>query len=311
MVNRPHGQLVTIGELTVDDVVVEDQGADWKQAGGGGLYSAVGALTWSDDVALSSVIGEDYPEELLSELRGAGLQLDGVIRSGAVASIGLWLLYERDGTRRQLEKRSGGTFAEVDAHRHSPYACGLNPTAIHVAPQSSSGQVRALEQVRGRDVVRTLDVLIEPAIERDPYLSGELFHDLDAFLPSEQEVDDLWGHSDIRRLAAWLSDHGSPAVLVIKRGAAGVDVHVEGTVTRVPSVVSTLVDPTGAGDAFCGGFLAGLRATGDPVEAAVRGCVSSSFVCETRGALAAAAASHPDLARARADILLKSLREAS
>ena len=302
-------QLVTIGELTLDDVIIEDEGADWKQAGGGGLYSAVGALVWCEDVAVNCVVGHDYPDDLLDELTIAGISTQGVTRSAAVASIGLWLLYEGDGTRRQVEKRRGGTFAEVDAHRRSPFAHNLHPAGVHIAPQSSGGQVNALEQLRGHDLIRTLDVLIEPMIDRTPYLSGEIFGEVDAFLPSEQEVMDLWGHKDISRLSDWLVERDCHAAVVIKRGAEGVDVLVDRSVIRVPSVVQELVDPTGAGDAFCGGFLSGLVATGDPVEAAIRGVVSSSFVCETRGALAAAAHIDPQLIERRSDMARKCLRE--
>ncbi len=40
---------------------------------------------------------------------------------------------------------------------------------------------------------------------------------------------------------------------------------------------------TGAGDAFCGGFLAGYLLIGDPVEAAMRGVISASFAVEGVG----------------------------
>lgn len=292
--------LATIGELTVDDVVVEDQGADWKQAGGGGLYSAIGAHVWSADVALSSAVGADYPTALLEDLSRAGLDTTGVTVSPEILSIGLWLLYERDGTRRQVEKRRGGTFGEVDERRTSILSHGLDPAGVHIAPQSSGGQLRALEHLRGRNLIRTLDVLIEPGIDRDPYLSGDIYHELDAFLPSEQEVRDLWGHCDIRRLGQWLHDHGSAATVAVKRGREGVHVLVDGRVVLVPTVVDELLDPTGAGDAFCGGFLAGLTSTGDPVEAAVHGTVSASFVCETRGGVAAMQHVRPELAELRA-----------
>ena len=45
-----------------------------------------------------------------------------------------------------------------------------------------------------------------------------------------------------------------------------------------------LADPTGAGDAFCGGFLAGYRQTYDPVQAVLHGSVSASLVVEGSGA---------------------------
>lgn len=304
------GPLLTVGELTLDDVVVEGGEVSWQQAGGGALYSAVGALVWSQQVGINGVVGHDYPEALLAEIGASGLDLRGVLRSAETASIGLWLLYESDGTRRQLEKSRGGTFADVDRLRQAPAAVGLEPVGVHVAPQSSQGQVRALGQLSERDVVRTLDLLVEPYIDREPYLSGAAFAEVDAFLPSTQEVVDLWGHDDTRALGRWLAAHGSPARLVVKRGADGVDVLVDsGTVLRVPSVVTDLVDPTGAGDAFCGGFLAGLVDTGDLLEAAVRGVVSSSFVCETRGALQAAARFDPATAHSRAATARDAVRE--
>jgi ribokinase len=305
------GALLTIGELTLDDVVVEGGAVDWQQAGGGGLYSAVGAMVWSNEVGVSSAVGHDYPQRLLDEVAGAGLDLRGVVRSPETQSIGLWLLYESDGTRRQVQKSRGGTFAVLDQVRRPPCEAGLAPAGVHVAPQSSEGQLRALQQLRGRDVVRTLDLLIEPYIDRTPYTSGAVFADLDAFLPSAQEVIDVWGHDDTRRLGQWLVERGSTAGLAIKRGADGVDVLVDRSIVRVPSVVEDLLDPTGAGDAFCGGFLAGLVATGDPLEAAVRGVVSASFVCETRGALSAIARIDSDIAHRRAIRARCALREVS
>ena len=44
-----------------------------------------------------------------------------------------------------------------------------------------------------------------------------------------------------------------------------------------------MVDLTGAGDAFCGGFLAGLHLTGDLASAAAFGTVSASFAVEGEG----------------------------
>lgn len=306
------GQLLTVGELTIDDVVVEDDdGASWKQAGGGGLYSAVGALVWSPDVALNAVVGHDYPPEVMEGIRATGIGTDGVVHTPDAHSIGLWLLYETDGTRRQLEKRRSATFAELDAIRRSPYQLGCDPVGVHVAPQSSEGQRRALEHLRGHDVVRTLDLLIEPDIDTTPYLTGALFAGVDAFLPSEQEVLDLWGHTDVGRLGGWLRDHGSTATVGIKRGPTGVDILSGDTVIRVPSVVDDVVDPTGAGDAFCGGFLAGLVRTCDPVEAAVHGAVSASFICETRGALEAVQHIDVGVARRRAETARASSREVS
>jgi sugar/nucleoside kinase (ribokinase family) len=51
----------------------------------------------------------------------------------------------------------------------------------------------------------------------------------------------------------------------------------------IPQYTSKVVDPTGARDAFAGGFLAGYRQHYDPVEAAVMGSIGASVVVEGSG----------------------------
>ena len=48
-----------------------------------------------------------------------------------------------------------------------------------------------------------------------------------------------------------------------------------------------MIDVTGAGDSFCGGFMVGLNQTADPIQAAQMGLVSASLVIEEYGALRA------------------------
>ena len=56
--------------------------------------------------------------------------------------------------------------------------------------------------------------------------------------------------------------------------------------TPIPAYPAQVQDTTGAGDAYCGGFLAGYTLTGNPVTAALYGTVSASYVVEAIGALA-------------------------
>lgn len=292
-------ELATVGELTIDDVVIEDEGIDWKQPGGGALYSAVGALLWSAGVAVVAGVGDDYPIDLLERIAAAGLDVTAVSRATTARSIGLWLLHEGSGRRRQLEKAEGGTMLELDTARpHLPERV-RRASGVHLAPQTSSGHRRALAELAGTRALITLDLFVESFVDVGPYVDGSALAGVDAFLPSEQEVHDLWGHGDLRRLDRELRSRGLDLVLVVKRGAEGVDVLLEDSVVHVPAVQVDLVDPTGAGDAFCGGFLAEFARAGDPVEAAVAGCVSASFVCETRGALAAAGSLDAEYAATR------------
>lgn len=72
--------------------------------------------------------------------------------------------------------------------------------------------------------------------------------------------------------------------LVITRGAQGAQVITRDGMVTVPAVPPTrLVDPTGAGDAFAAGFIAGVLRGASPQTAAQLGAVLASFVLEEVG----------------------------
>ncbi len=105
-------------------------------------------------------------------------------------------------------------------------------------------------------------------------------------LPSEQELMEYFGTIDADSGASALFDHGAQSVIV-KQGNRGVTVY-EGrgeTGSVIPAYqTERVVDTTGAGDSFGGGFFVGLAETGDMRKAALYGSVSASFVIEGYGA---------------------------
>jgi ribokinase len=77
---------------------------------------------------------------------------------------------------------------------------------------------------------------------------------------------------------------------------------------EIPAYASRLEDLTGAGDSFCGGFLAGYQKTLDPLRAALYGNISASLTIEGSGAFHALQAL-PGLAQARLDALSGLIRQ--
>jgi ribokinase len=77
-----------------------------------------------------------------------------------------------------------------------------------------------------------------------------------------------------------------PGAVAVKLGPEGVLVwnRKHNEAVAVPAAPTGTVDPTGAGDAFCGGFLAGLVETSDPVTAARFGALSASRIVARFGA---------------------------
>jgi glucosamine--fructose-6-phosphate aminotransferase (isomerizing) len=102
---------------------------------------------------------------------------------------------------------------------------------------------------------------------------------VDAFLPSRSELADLVDYDDPEQAIAELSALPTP-IIVVKMGAEGSLVwdRAAGEIHRVGPVPGVrVVDVTGAGDAFCGGFAAGLSLGCNALEAAQRGSVSAAF----------------------------------
>ena len=76
---------------------------------------------------------------------------------------------------------------------------------------------------------------------------------------------------------------GAAKLAVVTRGAQGADVHTAGSVTHIPPYPAREVDPTGAGDGFCGAFLIEYHRTGSAIDACRFASAAASFLIEDIG----------------------------
>jgi len=138
-----------------------------------------------------------------------------------------------------------------------------------------------------------------------------LLHGLTTFLPAEEELRALfWGRTDdLWQMAEALGEFGCEFI-VVKRGARGQMLYDSVSKKRweIPAYPARLADLSGAGDSFCGGFLAGYQQTYDPLRAVLHGSVSASLTIEGRGAFHALEAM-PGLAQRRLDSLAGIVRQ--
>ncbi len=275
--------LAVFGNLILDDVVLPDGRTRMGQPGGAALYSALGARLWGVRVGIVSVVGEDYPEDVLGRLEEQGIDLAGVRRAGG-PTLRTWLLYE--GRRRRVVHRlDGPTHAEVSPGP-GDLPAGWRPGACHLAPMPFGAQA---------ELVATLCREPQMLLSLDPYEQvreeslGEwhgLLGGLDLLFLSEDEMELPGGLAEpraaLRRLAG---PHGRLSWVLYKQSARGglaFDVAADRFESWRPSVVE-VADPTGAGDAFAGGLLAGRLLGASPAAALARGLVSASFALEAEG----------------------------
>jgi sugar/nucleoside kinase (ribokinase family) len=274
--------LVVLGNLLVDDVVFPDGRTRMAQPGGATLYMALGASLWGLRVGVVSWRGDDYPAWTLEELAARGIDLSGVALLGKPGAR-TWLLYE--GTRRQVVPR-------LDRPSHSE----VSPTAVQVPPEWSGARAFHLAPMPFEVQRGLVDALFErqgALVSLDPFIviradtreeCQAVLARTDVFFLSEDEME-LAGDSDDPRPALRSLAGGRLRLLLFKRGARGgllYDVR-EDRFVEWHAKADRVVDPTGAGDAFAGGFLAGWL-HGEPLERALeRGIVSAGFAIEDWG----------------------------
>jgi ribokinase len=280
--------IVTIGWLTIDDIVLPNATCHRQVIGGGALYSAIGARIWHDRVGIHSVTGEKYIQTVTNEISQYGLDVIGLNSIGG-SGLELWVLHETETEKQQVPKLTSSTAQEMDSGRRSLPEAYRSSRGFHIAPQtpaSSIANVRYLSSFASKPII-TLDILADTYIDANQYLDLSFLQSITAFIPSREEVHRIWHPIN---LSEWMQEQAATynRCIAVKLGAMG-SLVCEGpraSVLHVPALSVEVLDTTGAGDSYCGGFLAGL-VTGRPVvECAVMGTVSASFVVQACGALA-------------------------
>lgn len=304
--------------------------------GGNLLYSAAGIKVWEPDdtPGLVARVGEDYPRSWIQKFAERGVDIRGItILPEAidlryfVAYTDIRTVYMDDpvshfarlelsfprallGYRNPVPELDSRTTLQPISLRQSDIPQEyLDATAAHLCPIDYLTH-SMLPAVLRQSGFTTITVDPSPGYMNPAFWDHvpALVNGLTAFLPSEEETRNLFqGRSeDIWEMAEALADYGCE-IIIIKRGQSGQLVY-DGAARRryeIPAYDSKMVDPGGAGDTFCGGFLAGYRKSHDPMEAALHGSVSASMTVEGSDPFYALDAL-PGLAEAR----LESLRNA-
>lgn len=280
---RPKLQIV--GQCTIDDVYQVDGRRIQSQPGGAALYAAIGAAMWPVQVGLVTRVGQDYDLEVFNRHPRVQTHVDlTCVHRHARPSIRDFAQYHADGTRTY-------DFADWQALNE------LTPTPDDLPPLPSPPTLLTAAPVALQHNLVTHLRPVQPVIACDTethffdHKERELFgllQDVTYFMPSEEHVQRLFGQgtqqllADARNFDAF----GCPYV-IMKRGRCGCVLfdRAHGACAAVPVCAGVqVVDPTGAGDAFCGGFMAAIACGQSPLEACLWGTVSASFVIESSGA---------------------------
>lgn len=299
--------LVLLGNLILDDVVLPDGTTRMGEAGGAILYGALAAALGGIRAGVCAPQGSDYPRITLDTLAARGVDLSGLRRMDRTG-LRTWLLYEPAG-RRVVHRLGSPTHAEASPVANDVPAAWRDTRAIHIAPIPLDRQEPLVAELTSRPATWISIDPHDPIDEASLARWRETLARVDMLFVSDEELRlaDSNPRARLRRLAG-----GRLRWVALKRGAHGgilYDATTDHALEWEPRAV-TVVDPTGAGDAFAAGFLARLPASrllrGQPVaeselrDALARGVVLASFALEAWGAAGLVAAT-PQAARERLD----------
>ncbi len=283
--------VLIVGHCTIDDIIQADGRMLPGTPGGAAAYAALGAALYGARVTLVTLLGADYPLERLTSSISVG-GVGGVIdirfaRRAGERSIHNIVRYADDGARAfEIESWSvmdalTPTVADLPAE----IARGA-PALLTPAAQSKQGDLARYLQTRECPVALDTELHYFPTPAGEAALRAAVAEST-YFLPSIEHLRALYtsSASDPVVYAGTMRELGCPWVVVKqgRRGSAVIDAR-GGSYWRVPSIDNlAIVDTTGAGDAFGGGFVAALADGKAPVEAACWGTVAASFAVESLG----------------------------
>ena len=292
--------LVCLGNLVVDDVVFVDGTTRMGEPGGAMLYTALGARLWDTRVAVVAPLGDDYPARTLHALEHRGVDLSGLRPLGR-PGLRTWLLYEPL-ARRIVHRLDSASHVEGSPAPADVAGRFADARAFHLSPAPLVCQRPLIEALAGRPgALLALDPH-DPVCEESLARWRETLALLDVFFVSDEELQLDGVARDPGAALARLAG-GRLRWVLWKQGPRGGLLYDARTGATTPWAARAprVEDPTGAGDAFAGGFLSGLLAGDDAAGALERGVVSASFALETWGAAGLLGATPDDARRRRAE----------
>ncbi|MCA1751715.1 MAG: PfkB family carbohydrate kinase [Flavobacteriales bacterium] len=275
--------LVVVGTVAFDKISTPFGKSD-KIVGGAATYIGLSASQFSNNVNLVSVIGDDFPEEFLAGMKQRNINLDGLqIRQGEKSFF--WEgkyhydMNSRDTLDTQLNVLADFKPVLPDAYKDCDFLMLGN-----LAP---SVQLEVIEQIENRPKLIVLDTMnfwMDSAMDDLKNVIAKV----DVIAINDEEARQLSGEYSLVKAARKILAMG-PSFIVIKKGENGALLIDNNNMFFAPAMpLEDVMDPTGAGDTFAGGFIGYLANSRDisfenMKRAVIVGSAMASFTVEKFG----------------------------
>lgn len=271
--------LLVVGSVALDSIETPFGVANDVLGGSANFFAAAASLFCN--VQMVGVVGSDYPLPALDFLAERGVDLSGVeqVEGESFRWSGV---YNFDLNSRETRETRLGVFADFRPNIPEPFRDAEWVFLGNIHPDL---QHDVLDQVRRPRLVGmdTMNFWINNPETRESLVG--LLERVDLLMVNDTEARELSGDHNLLRAARWILERG-PALVVVKKGEHGAILYGRDFIFFAPGYpLEEVFDPTGAGDAFAGGFMGYLARAGDVTpedlrRAVIHGSALGSFAVE-------------------------------
>jgi sugar/nucleoside kinase (ribokinase family) len=275
--------IITLGTMAFDAIETPFGKID-KIVGGSATYVAYAASHLTQPIQQISIIGNDFPEEEMNELKSRGVQLSGVEIVADQKSFFWSGKYHLDMNSRDTLVTDLNVLADFNPKVPEAYQGAEFLMLGNLMP---SLQLNVINQLRTKPELIVLDTMnfwMETAMED----LRKVLLKIDVLMINDSEARQLSDEYSLVKAAKKILKMG-PAFLIIKKGEHGALLFHKDKVFFAPALpLDEVYDPTGAGDSFAGGFIGHLANTNDVSfenmkTAIIVGSAMASFCVEKFG----------------------------
>jgi len=277
--------IVCVGHFCIDSIILPNRKAPYIILGGSAAYVSLAAKNLGASVSVISKIGSDFPKAYIWWLSQEGIDLSGVAKLSEAKTTSFELKYNDDLSERNLRLTNRAKPITVEDLPNS-----VEAKAIHIAPVANEIPYDVAEKLKNCAEFLSLDPqgLIRVFDEKGNVTYGTLMNKrilelVNIYKSSLEEIEAVTGQRELKSAIKSVHDFGVETVMVTL-GMKGAVLSIEGTIYNIPAYKpNKIVDPTGAGDAFMGGFLAEYVQGEDSRWCACVGSAVASAVVEGIG----------------------------
>lgn len=250
--------LLIVGTVAFD-AIETPYGKTDKIIGGAATYIGLSASALLDKSMLVSVVGEDFPQETIALMQSKGMDTEGLqIKKGEKTFF--WSgKYHRDMNTRDTMDTQLNVLETFDPFVPENFR---DAEFLMLGNLMPSVQQKVLDQMNKRPKLVVLDTM---NFWMDHFMDdlAEALKGVDVLTINDEEARQLSGEYALVKAAHRIMKMG-PKYLIIKKGEHGAMLFDNNNIFFAPAFpLADVLDPTGAGDTFAGGFVSYLAHHGE------------------------------------------------